>query len=83
MNMHVMLIKHVHMEQAAIEARGVFVRGRMAPRGTQRPTHRPGEGLRRKLSLDQDPSAPTVQTGPGWGTQMHAVRPPVSDRWDN
>ena len=40
-----------------------------------RPTNPSGKGLRWKLSLDQDPSTPTAQVGPGWGTQMHAMRP--------
>ena len=39
-----------------------------------RPTNPSGKGLRWKLSLDQDPSTPTAQVGPGWGTQMHAMR---------
>ena len=40
-----------------------------------RPTNPSGNGLRWKLSLDQDPFTPTAQVSPGWGTQMHAMRP--------
>ena len=40
-----------------------------------RPTNRSGYGLRWRLSLDQDPTTPTAQVGPGWGTQVHAMRP--------
>ena len=40
-----------------------------------RPTNPSGYGLRWRLSLDQDPTTPTAQVGPGWGTQMHAMRP--------
>ena len=40
-----------------------------------------GKGLRRRLSLDQDPSTTTAQIGPDRGTQMHKCKtPPVTDR---
>ena len=39
-----------------------------------------GKGVKWKLSLDQDPSAPTAQVGPGRGTQMYAMHPPDADR---
>ena len=40
-----------------------------------RPTNPSGKGVGWKLSLDEDPSTPTAQVGPGRGTQMHAMRP--------
>ena len=40
-----------------------------------------GKGLRRRLSLDQDPSTTTAQIGPDRGTQMHKCKtPPVTNR---
>ena len=74
MNMHVMLIKHVHMEQATGKGRGISARGRKPP-SPYRPTDPSGNGVRWKPSLDQDPSTQTAQDGPGWGEQMHAMRP--------